>query len=69
MVEAEAVIDTPNKYGATALHLGLQCVNDNSYEITQILFKAGAKISKKVELESSELGEISMKAEIVNSPC
>ena len=47
LVEAGAVIVTPNKHGATALDMGVQCVNDNSnYEITQILLKAGAKFQK-----------------------
>ena len=44
LVEAGAVTDTPNIHGNTALDLGVQFVNDNSYEITQILLKAGAQL-------------------------
>ena len=46
LVEAGAVIDAPNRYGATALHFGLQVVNETSFEITQILLMAGAQLPK-----------------------
>ena len=44
LVEAGAVIDTPNKLGSTALELGVMSADDSSFKITQILLKAGAQI-------------------------
>ena len=42
LVDAGAVIDTPNKFGSTALELGV-----GSFEITEILLKAGAHIPQR----------------------
>ena len=52
LVEAGAVIDTPNRSGHPAVDLGLR-VNatksdmDNSFKITEILLKAGAQLPQR----------------------